>query len=354
MMQFAFNGKFLSQRMTGVQRYAYELITHVDKCFFPDGSFVLVVPPNAKDIPTLTKIPVRKVGIRHGVPWEQIDFPRYCKKNNLVPVNLCNAGPLFLPGIVCLHDVKIKRYPEFFTLAFRLWYAFLLGNETKRALLILTVSEFSRQEIMKFYHVDDRKVFVLPTSWQQFLAIRPSSDALERYHVTEKGYYFTLGSIEPNKNLEWIAKEAQVNPQELFLVSGTIDVKVFSSKKGLVFPSNVHFIGFAKDSDVKTLMHHAKALLFPSLYEGFGLPPLEALSEETPIIVSDIPVLHEIYESAATYVDPTKTDYQLNGIARYDAAKAEAVLRKYSWVQSADTFVKLTKAMQENQEEEKQ
>lgn len=344
--RFAFNGKFLTQRMTGVQRYAFELITHFDGLTLPDGQFELLVPRNAKEVPALRHIRVVTVGTKQGVPWEQVDYPSYCKKHHLVPVNLCNAGPLSLPGIVCIHDVKVKRFPQFFSLAFRLWYDIMLKKEIAHAKRIITVSEFSKGEIMEWYHVQAERITVIPNAWQQFNSVKESEGVLEKYQVGEKGFFFTLGSPEPNKNLPWIAKEAEKNPASLFLVAGKIDGKVFAEEHGVVFPSNVRLLGFVPDGEVKALMRHAKALLFPSFYEGFGLPPIEALSQGTPVIVSDIPVLHEVFEGSATYVDPHKSDYLLDHLVRWDGEETRTVLEKYSWEKSARLLERVTKEVE--------
>jgi glycosyltransferase involved in cell wall biosynthesis len=113
--------------------------------------------------------------------------------------------------------------------------------------------------------------------------IVPSDDVLSRYHVLDKGFFFMLGSLDPNKNLAWLVKEAQRNPQETFLVSGSIDRKVFAKSAAMAsLPSNVTFLGYASDEDVKGLMTHCKALVFPSFYEGFGVPPWKRCESELP------------------------------------------------------------------------
>jgi glycosyltransferase involved in cell wall biosynthesis len=336
--RFIINGKFLSQRMTGVQRFAYELVSALDGQLTTNDGVSLAVPSSVSEtqIPNLHAIAVARVGSHHGVRWEQCDFPSYCHAQHAIPVNLCNAAPLRNPGIVCIHDVKVKRFPEYFTWKFRLWYDLLFSRIARKAVLVLTVSEFSKKEIEATLHIPERKIVVVPNAWQHLEHIVPSDDVLSRYHVLDKGFFFMLGSLDPNKNLAWLVKEAQRNPQETFLVSGSIDRKVFAKSAAMAsLPSNVTFLGYASDEDVKGLMTHCKALVFPSFYEGFGVPPLEALRVGSPIIVSDIPVLREIYHEAAIYIDPHRTDYVLEELLATNTTGADKVLASYDWKISA-------------------
>lgn len=339
---YIINGKFLSQRMTGVQRYAYELTVALDSKPGVSGFLCLGVPPDTKKLPDLHQIPVIRIGTHTGVMWEQGDFPDFCRKNHYVPLNLCNAIPLRCPGIVCIHDVKVKRFPSFFTWRFRLWYNLMFGVASRKARSLLTVSEFSKREIVATLRVSAQRITVIPNGWQHLQKIVPDPTVLDTYHVADKQFFFMLGSLEPNKNLAWLAKEARQNPDELFLVSGNIDKNVFSQKnQGLSFPPNVSFIGFASDEEVKGLMKHCKALLFPSFYEGFGVPPLEALSVGCPVIVSDIPVLREIYHDAAIYIDPSNASYHLSDLLAQQTKGAAEVLASYSWDSSARKLLSL-------------
>ena len=125
------NGKFLSQRITGVQRYARELLLELVKIIGKE-QLNLVIPCEVKEIPRYNNINVISVGRKKGILWEQIEFPIYVKRHHGVSLNLCNVAPLISPDIVCIHDVKIKATPHFFSKKFLLWYSLLFKNETKR------------------------------------------------------------------------------------------------------------------------------------------------------------------------------------------------------------------------------
>ena len=152
MNKIIINGRFLTQKITGVQRYAREIITALDK-IVEKNKVEIVVPPETKELPDYENIKIVKVGIFHNRMWEHISFPLYVMKCGGIALNLCNVAPLLNPGIVCIHDVKIKAHPEFFSTKFLIWYKLLFFNAIKRAKFIITVSEFSKNEIMKYYHV---------------------------------------------------------------------------------------------------------------------------------------------------------------------------------------------------------
>lgn len=328
MSKIIINGRFLTQRITGVQRYAREICLELDKIIEP-SEIIMAVPPDASDIPQYKNIKVEKVGIFHNRLWEHISFPLYVMKNKSVSLNLCNVAPLIQPGIVCVHDMKIKATPQFFSKKFLLWYNLLFFNTMKRAKKIITVSNFSKEEIKKYYHIDDDRIVVIPNGWQHFERIKYDESALSKYGLQKESYFFAMSSLEPNKNFKWIAESALKNPNELYVIAGSINEKVFSDGLGFECPDNMKLIGYVSDGEAKTLMRDCKAFLFPSIYEGFGIPPLEAMSAGAKrIVVSDIPVMHEIFGDSVEYIGNKSKE------VKYIKQKREKI-HKYSWHKSA-------------------
>ncbi len=327
------NGKFFSQRVTGVQRYARELLSELDSLIGEDLdiSLILAVPSNVSVIPTYNHIKVIKVGHLKGTLWEQISLPLFSARKGVL-LNLCNASPILSPGIVCIHDMKIKARPGDFTLFFRLWYNLLFRNATSRAKRIVTVSEFSKKEIIKYYKVDSEKISVVPNAWQHYESVKYDENTLCRFDLNKYRYYFSISSLEPNKNFKWIAEVAKNNPEAIFVVAGSINNKIFTNNLGFVCPRNMKLLGYVSDSEAKTLMRDCTAFLYPSFYEGFGIPPLEALSSGTEqIIVSDLEIMHEIFGDEATYINPL--NYTLPKISK--TRNRDAILSKFSWNKSA-------------------
>lgn len=331
MRRIIINGRFLTQRITGVQRYAREICAELDKLVSPD-ELIMAVPSETTDIPKYKNIKVVKVGRFHNRLWEHISFPLYVLSQKATSLNLCNVAPLISPGIVCIHDIKIKATPQFFSTKFLLWYRLLFFNATRRAKKIITVSNFSKSEIIKYYGVDENKIIVAPNGWQHFARINYDEDTLAKYGLEKDSYYFAMSSLEPNKNFKWIAEQAVKNTNDLYVVAGSINEKVFSEGLGFKCPDNMKLIGYVSDEEAKTLMRDCKAFLFPSIYEGFGIPPLEALSAGcNRVIVSDTDVMHEIFGDCVEYID----DEVNLGIMKRYSIKYTKVLERFSWNRSA-------------------
>lgn len=336
MKEIIVNGKFLTQRVTGVQRYAREILMELDK-IISKNQLVLAVPHDAKEIPKYKNIKVVQVGKTKGIIWEQLEFPFYVKQQHGTSLNLCNVSPLFDPGITCIHDVKIKATPQYFSKKFLTWYNLLLTNTAIRAKKIITVSEFSKSEIIKYFKVKPNKIVVIPNAWQHYSGIQYDENTLDNYGLKKNQYYFAMGSMEPNKNFKWIAEMAKKNPMDDFAVAGSINKKIFAEGLGFECPDNMYLLGYVTDEEAKTLMRDCKAFLFPSFYEGFGIPPLEAVSAGAKkVVVSDIPVMHEIFGETANYINPVKNEKisVLHDIQR-------DVLNKYAWSLSAKKMQEL-------------
>ena len=192
---------------------------------------------------------------------------------------------------------------------------------------------------------------LVPCAWQHFKRIREDESVLERFGLISRDrgqireYFFTLGSVLPHKNLKWIAEAAKQNPDRLFVVTGSLELSDYIGSTGLLELENVTVTGYLTDGQVKALMKHAAACIHPSLSEGFGIPPLEALSAGSRILLSDAGCLPEIYGGSAVYFDPRiYRPIRMEELMRREAGPAEDVLKKYSWKRSA---VRLKKILEE-------
>lgn len=334
--KFVINGKFLSRRITGAQRYAWEVVKELDK-LCEQGEFVLALPKDAINVPTYNNIQSVYVGLHTGIVWEQIDFPIYAIKRGLKTLNLCNVAPLLSPGVSAIFDMKVKSYPQFFSKKFRMWYYLLFWNQTNRCDFIITDSYDAKSEILKYYpHMTPKKVLVAYCSWQHYQNTKFDENTLEKYGLIKGAFFFGMGSLEPNKNFKWIAEVAKRNIQTKFAIAGSLNSKVFANGMGFDCPENVKLLGFISDEEAKTLMRDCKGFLFPSICEGFGMPPLEALSAGCEnIVVSDIPVMREIFENEAMYVDNMNYEYNMAQL-NLKTADGQKILDKFSWEESAE------------------
>lgn len=337
MKQIIINGKFLSQKITGVQRVAREILVSLDQ-ICNKGEIVLVCPCNSSEVPVLRNIELVYLGRTKGIFWEQITYPVYVAKQKGVTLNLCNVLPFLLKGYVVLHDVKVRAHPEFFSFFFRLWYRLILNHISSCSDIIFTNSFFSASEIVKYYpEIRPERIIPIPLGWQHIMRVPSDNGTLQRYGLKSKEFIFSVFSMDPNKNVKWILESAAINTGELFVIAGGNNDKVFQKTANRNVPDNVRFIGYVSEQELKCLYKECKAFVFPSFYEGFGLPPLEALSAgASHLIVSDTEVMHELFGSSVIFINPNYYSYDISQMLEKDRnGRKDAVLSKYSWIAAA-------------------
>jgi glycosyltransferase involved in cell wall biosynthesis len=320
---------------SGVDRYAYNIVQELDGlCAGKD--IEILIPPHVSNVPEYKNI--KKVFAKSGKFWTQGVFGTYARLHGCVPVNLCNEVSVIAPkGIVCLHDVcyaeseelfpQIKDYPRDEID----WFNKIYQRIKKKAEQIITVSEFSKGRIVDRLGIARNKIAVIGNGWQHFSEVKQDENVLEKYSLQEKSYFFTVSSPNKNKNLSWVLECAKANPEETFVVAGKNLERIIESEEC----QNVIYIGFARDEQMKTLMAHCKAFIFPSYYEGFGIPPLEALSTGCRIIVSDRASLPEIFGDSAVYISPDDPYVNLAELLAQKVSDGREILERYSWKNSA-------------------
>lgn len=343
MRNYAINGRFLTRTIVGQERFALELISELDK-LVPHHSIELIAPNYAVNIPPYKNIKVVKYGGAKSHFWEQIDFWRYLVKHRAISINLCNLVPLLKPGIAFILDIGYKansKQPKGLrAVVSTFWHCIHYKIASRYALHIVTISEFCKKQICDIYHVPNEKVSVIGCGWQHFIPVAIDESIFNTIEgIQEKKYYFMLGSLLPHKNIEWMLELAKRHPKDQFVVAG----KHLSDH--YVSTANVHFVGYISDEQVKALMSKCKAFLFPSFYEGFGIPPLEALSVGVPIVVSNTTCLPEIYENSAHYIDPTDTNVDLDQLLQEPVEDSQRILDKYSWEKSGKQLYELIRSL---------
>lgn len=348
-MRYAINGLFLSQKLTGIQRFSIEIIKELDKIAKPN-EFVIVAPNREYDEPKLQNIEIIKIGKRDGLYWEQIELGKYLRRHKeLVNINLCNDKPLFTyPGITVLHDVICRVNPDYFpnirNKLSRLWHILQYRYITNVDRTIVTVSNYSKTDIEKYYPAAVGKIKVIYNGWQHIDGCNNeknnkafSTTMFQKYpFIANQDYYFSMATLSRNKNGKWIFNVARKNQSETFVMAGARTIK-----EKLDVPENVHLLGYVSDDEAKWLIRHCKAFLFPSLYEGFGIPPLEALALGAKVIISNQTSLPEIYGDCAYYINPLDYNVNLDELMREPVGDCQAILDKYSWKKSAEEIRKI-------------
>lgn len=335
MKKFLVNGRFLTRPTTGVDRFAREVVRELDK-IIEHGFMEVLVPKGTPNLPKYKNIGVIEYGGLKGISWEQIQLPYYAIRHNRFLLNLCNAAPIIKTDLVCIHDMQFRAFPEFFSWKYVLWYRFLFAFITRNAKKVCTVSNFSKKEIKKYYPNMKAEVTVVYSGWQHMLRIKSDEDIFRRYPAIQRNqYFFAMSSIAKNKNFKWVIKTAKNNPDYTFVIAGKVNKKVFGDVVLETVP-NVIQLGYVTDSEAKALMENCLAFLYPSFYEGFGLPPLEALSVGADIVVSDIEVMHEIYYDWAHFIDPRQDNYYVYQILEQETFKMHASpCANFHWKDSA-------------------
>jgi len=300
-MTIYINGKYFTQRLTGVQRYAFEITKAL---LLLDANVKVIIPSfldiKKIDLPSHIILPLN--GFKNTTLWEQVSLALFLRdKNDYILLNLCNMGSPFNKNqIVCIHDVLYKVNPKWFSRAFSAYYQFMIPKLARVAKKIVTVSEFSKKEIAEKLHVKkDRITVVYNAPSTQFVY-----NCFEDIEQRKENFFLFVGSMHPRKNIHLIVEMFSLpafKQEKLIVVGGK--TKEFADVHFDV-PANVQILDTCDDDQLADLYFKAKALLNPSIYEGFGLPIVEAMASGCPLIVSDIEVFREIAGNGAVYFNP--------------------------------------------------
>ncbi|MFC0471075.1 glycosyltransferase family 4 protein [Halalkalibacter kiskunsagensis] len=307
-MKLFINGRFLTQSVTGVQRYSIELIKELDQLIeigAIKGEFIILSPKNITNGITFKNIKVKKIGLLTGHAWEQIELPLYTMGKLLF--NPCGPAPMFKTRqVVTIHDMAVFSNSVAFTKLFVIWYKiifFFIGKLSKK---IFTVSNFSKDELVNYLKIKESKIIVTHLGKEHITELQSDNNILSEYNLTKKKYILAVSSMSPNKNFDAIVKAIDFiknkNNYDIVIAGGT-HPKVFN-KKLEVLPSNIKHVGYVSDNELKALYENALCFVFPSYYEGFGLPPLEAMALKCSVIVSDRSSLPEVAGNNALLCNP--------------------------------------------------
>jgi glycosyltransferase involved in cell wall biosynthesis len=277
----------------------------------------ILVPQHKEHISEEFATVTRQVGRLQGHLWEQLELGRFANRTGNVLWSPSNVGPIIARRhVVTIHDLSAIQFPEWVSRSFHTWYSFLLPRLATSARHIITVSDYSKASIVRAFGVPEEKVSVI------HLAADPKFTAAEQIDITllkerydlPENFILTLGSLEPRKNLSrlvlaWL-KLDRASRLPLVIAGGLGDKQVFGDYDAefLHRHEDVLLTGHVLEEDLPVLYSAATLFVYISLLEGFGLPPLEAMSCGTPVITSRTSSLPEVVGDAAITVDPEDTE----------------------------------------------
>ena len=355
MKKFVVNGITLSyqKQISGIQRVCRELLLRLDTLLSeePELEVEYLYADDAEN--AVVKLEefknIKPVAIHAGGKRKMLmqlrEIPKYIKKNHAVAVGL-TCDPLRSKGsIAFIHDLRPVVFKGTDSFLYRLKYKLFLHYVKKYAKKIVTVSDWQKERIDEYFkHKKSDALVTIYNGWEHISDLHSDLDVFKKYENLKAGeFYYSLGSIAPNKNVKWIFEVARRNPQSTFAVAGQLHIQDQGYELGAQ-PENLIMLGYVSDEENKALMQKCKAFLFPSLYEGFGIPPLEALACGAPIMISNATCLPEIYEDSARYFDPTDYEVDLDKLLQSPVESPEKILRKCSWDRAAEQLLALMKS----------
>ncbi|MEQ1407314.1 glycosyltransferase [Neorhizobium sp. Rsf11] len=348
---FAINGRYLTQDMTGVQRYATNVVAAIDRLLIAKSS-VLFAPACAADA-RLSQLRVEKSGRLTSHLWEQIELPYLSRDHRLL--NLCNTAPAAKSDqIVCIHDANVFAAPQSYNRSFRLLYQHLQPALVRRSTRITTVSHAAARQLARHLPVALHDIAVLPNGHEHALQWDPSQATIAPILSAPGGrrrpYVLALGSRAIHKNLSLLIDIApHLDEAGLDLVIAGGGDSIFTSY-GLLDRPNVRMAGRISDDDLAYLLDHALCLAFPSLTEGFGLPIVEAMARKCPVVASNCASMPEVCGKAALLASPFEPKEWVDlicGLKGSQQLRQDLIgqgleqVRQFSWEQTAARYLEL-------------
>lgn len=367
MKKIGIDARVLDRKMTGTGRYLKNLLDGIPKVDFNNKYYVFINDYSLIDLNFYNPVKVKKSLLPDKIDsfyWLNFILPGEVKKLDLDIFFTCNILlPFFnLPKtkkITVVHDVIQKAVGSFYPLSYRLYLNTLLPLTFRSADIVLTASFYSRSDIIKFYDYAQKKIEVLYTSADRKFKPRVLSEdekmRLKRKYKLPEKFLLYVGVIEKRKNIDGLFEIADNLFNKGFdlpivLVGragfGYSDIGERSKRSG----GKIIYIDYIEDDDLPFIYNLASIFLFPSFYEGFGIPPLEAMQSGIPVISSNLTSLPEVLGEAAIKVSPMDINKIVDEIIRLNKNveyykswqnKGLEKAKEYSYIKSAKKLVEI-------------
>lgn len=331
------NGTVLCDPITGIPRYVYETVVRLDRLLEGSGLDVRIAyrddgrPIHLPPLKNIRLVPLKAVRYFYNMAV----LPAYLRRSHAFFVGLASDMLMTRRSVVVLHDIRplvMDTDRGFFR--FKFWVHCLSAKWFARR--VFTVSEDQRRLISEKLGIPRDRIGVTYNGWEHMRAVKPDMRIFDKLPgVQPGGYFYALGSMAKHKNFRWVREVARRNPDKVFVVAGGKDLRAFGDDAQARDTQNVFYPGYVSDGENAALMQHCKLFLHPAVFEGFGIPPLEALALGAPVALARATCLPELYGDAARYFDPYDYDVNLDALLAQPVAPPDAVLEKYSWDKTA-------------------
>lgn len=298
------NGRFLSHKMDGIGRFSLEICKQLKAL----GLNFIIVTPKWLNYANDEGFKIIKYGHLKSHLWEQIDLYCFLKLNkNPLLISFSGLGPLFYKNqITTIHDLSFYANKEWFSKAYTFVYGIATPIVARSSKKIFTVSNFSKSEIVKYLGIKEAKIEVIYNAVAIHLHKHAPTDNItpKVNDILKEKYVLAVSSLDPRKNLQGLIDsflELGLSNCKLVLVgkaSNHFNIHLNATDKSIMFT------GFVSDTDLLALYAHCEFFIYPSFYEGFGIPPLEAMKSGCAVLAARIPSLEEVCGDAALYINP--------------------------------------------------
>ena len=319
-MRFAVDAHAIGRHLTGNEVYVRSLLNGfatLDR----ESEFIAYLSTDDAESWVPSRFPVRRIA---GNPFVRLgcDLALKLRRDRPDLLHVQYTAPLAcpVPVVVSVHDVSFLEHPDYFPFYRSAQLRFTVRRTIRAAARILTVSEFSRDSIARAYHLDpDRITVVHNAAADCFHPVRrevAQAQALDRFGIAAP-FIFSVGDLQPRKNhiglIRAFASLVQAHPRlpHHLVLAGKetwFARRVHDAAKGSGISDRIHFLGFVSDDDLLHLYNGCELFCFPSLYEGFGLPVLEAMACGAAVACSNVSAIPEVADGAALLFHPSKSD----------------------------------------------
>ncbi len=356
-VRIGINGRFLAAKRTGVQRAAYNLIRALVSVDRENEYFLFTAHDQVGNhdwaYDNVTVVPSR---IREGESfrnhfWEQFTLPRLARRYKVdILHSPANIAPLFYKGrsVVHIHDLCFVVNPQWYSFSFRTLYNLVIPRLARRAAKVITNSNNSRNDLLQFCDLAAERVSQVYWAVDDLFLEPPPIKPVE---LEFKDYILYVGSLEPRKNIGTLLEAYELlrrdNPHlktKLILIGGESPLFAEVRLKVKQYKEDIHFKGFVNDHVLRDFYRNASLFVYPSLYEGFGLPPLEAMASGVPVVTTMTSSIPEVVGDAALMVSPYDVKQlaeTMNSVLRDPEVRRRLIakgleqVRKFNWTRVA-------------------